>query len=148
MLCVCFRNRVAPFCGIQVNVFPLGMAKFSGTHKDQRGKAEGAAHDQGAFVCVYRSEYPGNFLGFSHSGEVCAFDRGERTFQVASRITFSPPGGNCIAENLSAVAQCAVGGFQGSPLFDMSNHFQQLRGSNVGLGNNRARGRCRVPVGG
>ena len=61
-----------------------------------------------------------------------AFHWRERTFQVAGWIAFSSSGGNRIAEDLPAVAQGAVGGFQGAPLFDPANHFQQLRGGDVG----------------
>jgi hypothetical protein len=63
---------------------------------------------------------------------VSAFHWRERSFEIASQIAFSPPGGNRIAEDLSAVAQSAVSGFQGSPLFDTAKYPKQLRGGNVG----------------
>ena len=55
-------------------------------------------------------------------------DRGfQRAAQIGNRISFGPPGGDGIHEDLPAHLHHAPGGFQSAPVFNDAKHGKNFR---------------------
>jgi hypothetical protein len=81
---------------------------------------------------VHRPQQFGNPLRLSRRREVFTLHRGQRAAQVAAWIAHCPPGRHGIAEQLPAVAERPVRGFQCAPIFNPPHHSQQFGGGHFG----------------
>ena len=86
MGCFCFLNEVSPFPPIEVNIFPLGLAKLSRANKDEGSEAKGATNNEGSLVTVNGAEDSRSLLWLCRRGQMPLFDGGKCPFKAFTRV--------------------------------------------------------------